>query len=137
MSTSVMKLTARVLLGLVALFMLANGLRLMFDPAGALPGLAVTSNGIEGLSHVRALWGGAITAIGISVVIAAVTCNIINARVAVLFTFGLVIGRLAGMATDGMYENAIVFTIVPIVVFLVLLVAHKLLDKVAEAEAEA
>ena len=65
------------------------------------------------------------------------TCNIINARVAVLFTFGLVIGRLVGMATDGMYENAIVFTIVPIVVFLVLLVAHKLLDKVAEAEAEA
>lgn len=133
MTPAAMKLTARILLGLVALFMLANGLRLMFDPAGALPGLSTTANGVEGLSHIRALWGGALTAIGLSVAIAAVTQNIINARAAVLFTFMLVIGRVVGIIVDGTYDQAILFTAVPIVVFLLLLTAHKLLDKAAEA----
>lgn len=137
MSPSTMKLIARILLGLVAIFMLINGLRLMFSPSAALAGLLVDANGAEGLSNVRALWGGAITAIGISVIIAAVTCKIENARPAVLFTFMLVVGRVVGMAVDGMFDRAIVFTAVPVVVFLILLAAHKLLDKVHEAEARA
>ena len=135
MTASTMKLIARILLGLVALFMLANGLRLMFDPAGALAGLMVDAKGVEGLSNVRALWGGAITAIGLSVAIAAITCKIENARPAVLFSFMLVIARVTGMVMDGTFDRAILFTIVPVVVFLILLVAHKLLDKVHEAEA--
>ncbi len=134
MKPTKMKLIARVLLGLVAAFMLVNGLMLMFNPTGALPGLLVTADGAEALSNVRALWGGAITAIGISVIIAAVTCDINNARPAVLFSFALVIGRVAGMVVDGMFDKAILFTVVPIIVFLILLAAHKLLDKVAEAE---
>lgn len=132
MNPSTMKLIARLLLGLVSLFMLANGVRLMFDPTGALAGLLVDANSAEALSNVRALWGGAITAIGISVAIAAVTCKIENARTAVLFTFMLVVGRIAGMVMDGIFDRAIVYTIVPVVVFLVLLIAHKLLDKVQE-----
>ena len=134
MTSNTMKLVARVLLSLVALFMLVNGLRLMLDPASALVGLSVTADDVEGLSNVRALWGGAITAIGISVVIAAVTCDINNARPAVLFTLALVVARILGMTVDGMFANAILFTAVPVVVFLVLLAAHRLLDKVAEAE---
>ena len=137
MTPSTMKLIARILLGLVALFMLVNGLRLMFAPAGALAGLLVETSGAEGLSNVRALWGGAITAIGLSVLIAAITCKIENARPAVLFTFMLVIARVIGMITDGMFDRAIIFAAVPVAVFLVLLVAHKLLDKVQEAEAKA
>jgi len=129
-----MKLIARVLLGLVAAFMLANGLNLMFNPTGALPGLLVSAESTEALSNVRALWGGAITAIGISVVFAAVTADINNARPAVLFRFARVVARIIGMAVDGMFDRAILFTAVPVVVFLILLVAHKLLDKVAEAE---
>ena len=137
MSPSTMKLIARILLGLVAAFMLVNGVRLMLSPSDALAGLLVDASGAEGLSNVRALWGGAITAIGLSVVIAAVTCKIENARPAVLFTFMLVIGRVIGMAVDGMFDRAIIFTAVPVVVFLILLAAHKLLDKVQEAEAKA
>ena len=133
MNPSTMKLIARLLLGLVSLFMLVNGVRLMFDLTGALAGLLVDANSAEALSNVRALWGGAITAIGISVAIAAVTCKIENARTAVLFTFMLVVGRIAGMVMDGIFDRAIVYTIVPVVVFLVLLTAHKLLDKVQEA----
>lgn len=134
MKPTTMKLVARVLLGLVAAFLLANGLNLMFNPAGALPGLLVSAESAEGLSNVRALWGGAITAIGISVVFAVVTCDIDNARPAVLFSFALVVARIVGIVVDGMFDRAILFTIVPIVVFLILLTAHKLLDKVAEAE---
>ena len=137
MSPSTMKLIARILLGLVAVFMLVNGVRLMLSPSGALAGLLVDASSAEGLSNVRALWGGAITAIGLSVVIAAVTCKIENARPAVLFTFMLVIGRVIGMAVDGMFDRAIIFTAVPVVVFLILLAAHKLLDKVQDAEAKA
>jgi len=135
MTASTMKLIARILLGLVALFILINGVRLMFDPAGALAGLMVDAKAIEGVSNVRALWGGAITAIGLSVAIAAITCKIENARPAVLFSFMLVIARVTGMVMDGMFERAIIFTIVPVVVFVVLLIAHKLLDKAHEAEA--
>ncbi len=134
MTPAMMKLVARVLLGLVAAFMLVNGLMLMFNPTGALPGLAVVADGAEGLSNVRALWGGAITAIGISVVFAAVTGDITNARPAVLFTFALVVARVAGIAIDGFFDQAIVFTAVPIAVFLILLTAHKLLDKAEDAQ---
>ncbi|MCJ8309773.1 MAG: DUF4345 family protein [Rhizobiaceae bacterium] len=135
MSPSTMKLTARILLALVALFMLINGVRLMISPGSALAGLLVDATGAESLSNVRALWGGAITAIGISVVIAAVTGKIENARPAVLFTFMLVIGRVIGMAVDGMFDRAIIFTSVPVVVFLILLAAHTLLDSAQKAEA--
>ena len=128
-----LKLIARILLALVALFLLANGLRIVLDPSGALGGLAVTATGAEGLSNVRALWGGAITAIGICVGIAAYTAEIHHARPAVLFTFALVIARILGILVDGMFANAILFTVIPIVVFLVLLAAHKLLDKAAES----
>ena len=136
MTPKTMKLIARGLLLLVSVFLLINGLMLMFNPTAALPGMMVTANGIEGLSNVRALWGSAITAIGISVVIAAVTANIDNARPAVLFSFGLVIARLTGWVIDGYFDKVIIFTIIPIVVFGILLIAHKLLDKVAEAEAK-
>ncbi|MEM7300346.1 MAG: DUF4345 family protein [Pseudomonadota bacterium] len=135
MKPSARKLTARLLLGLVALFLLMNGLRIMFDPSGALAGMLVDANSAEGLSNVRALWGGAITAIGISVVIAAVTGKIENARPAVLFSFMLVVARIVGIIVDGSFDRAIVFTVVPIVVFLLLLTAHKLLDKSEEAQA--
>ena len=107
-----------------------------FDPAGALPGLLVSANSAEALSNVRALWGGAITAIGISVAIAAITCDINNARPAVLFSFMLVVARITGMVIDGMFDRAILFTVVPVIIFLLLLAAHKLLDK-AEAAGHA
>ena len=132
MSPSTMKLIARLLLGLAGLFFLANGLNLMLNPSGALAGLMLTAGGTEGLSNVRALWGGAITSIGLCVVIAAVTAKIENARPAVLFTFMLVIARIIGMVSDGMFDRAIFYTAIPVIVFLVLLTAHKLLDK-AEA----
>jgi len=132
-----MKLIARFLLGLVALFMLITGLRLMLDPTGALSGLLVSADSAEALSNVRALWGGAITAIGISVAIAAVTADINNARPAVLFTFALVVGRIVGAVVDGMFERTILYTAIPIVVFLILLSAHKLLDKADVSEASA
>ena len=132
MSPSALKLFARILLALVAAFMLINGLMLMVNPAGSLAGMMVAADGAEGLSNVRALWGGAITAIGISVVWAVVTADINNARPAVLFTFMLVAGRGLGLVFDGMYDKVIIYTAVPVVVFLLLLVAHKMLDK-AEA----
>lgn len=135
MSPKTMKMTARVLLSFVALFMLANGLQLMFIPETALGGLLVSAEGAEALSNVRALWGGAITAIGLSVVFAVVTADINNARPAVLFTFALVVARVVGMVSDGMFDRAVIYAIVPIVVFLFLLTAHKLLDKAAEADA--
>jgi len=127
-----MKTTARVILFLVAAFFLFPGLRLMFDPSGALAGLGVGADSTIALSNVRAMFGGAITAIGVCVLIAAITCNIWNARPAVIFVLAVVVGRIAGLALDGFDKQAAMFTAVPIVVLILLIVAHKLLDKAAE-----
>ncbi len=129
MTPSTMKLIARILLGLVALFLFASGLRFMLDPSGAVEGALIQANGAEGLSNVRALWGGAITAIAICVAIAAYTAKIENARPAVLFTFMLVLARIIGVAMDGAFDRIGLFIAIPVVVFLILLAAHKLLDK--------
>ena len=135
MTPNTKKIIARILLFAVAAFILLSGLQLMFVPQSALDKLRIVADNSETLSNIRALWGGAIAAIGISVIIAGVTLNINNARPAVLFAFMLVIARVTGIIIDGMFDGAILYLIVPIVVFGVLLTAHKLLDKVHEAEA--
>ena len=135
MTPKTMKLIARILLAIVAFFMLTNGLSFMFNPHGAMEGVLVSAQGNEGLSNVRAFWGGAITAIGICTAIAAYTLNISDARPAALFTIMLVVARMTGLLIDGHFDKIIIYTIVPIVVFLILLTAHKLLDKANAAEA--
>ncbi len=124
-----MKNVARVLLALVAAFLLITGLRLMFDPKGVMEGLLITSDSVVGLSHVRALFGGAITAIGVSVMIAAVTYQIGHARPAVFFMIAIVVGRVVGLILDGYDSTAATFILFPVVVLTLLFVAHRLHHK--------
>jgi hypothetical protein len=98
----------------------------MFDPTRALEGLHIASDSVVGLSNIRALLGGAITAIGISVVIAAVTYQIGHARPAVLFMISIVAGRVVGLIVDGYDSTAAAFILPPVVVLTLLLVAHRL-----------
>ena len=69
------------------------------------------------------------------VAIAAYTSNIIHARSAVLFVIAIVLGRVVGLVVDGYDATAAQFIAVPVVVFALLLTAHKLLDN-AKAETE-
>ena len=103
--------------------------------AGFLEGLLVNAEGLVGMSHVRAIFGGAITAIGIMVVIAMITAEITHARVAVIFMFAVIAGRVAGLVLDGFDQKTAVLIAVPVIVFVLLLAAHKLLDKVQEQAA--
>ena len=124
-----MRTAARVLLALAALFFLGTGLGIMFNPAAMAEGLSMSPDGILGLSNMRGLFGGAVAAIGISVAIAAYKGEIIHARPGVLFVIAIVIGRLVGLAADGYDATAVQFIAVPVVVFALLLAAHKMLDK--------
>lgn len=124
-----MKNLARGILALVSLFFLGTGLLIMFNPAAMVEGLAMTPDGIIGFSHMRGLFGGAVSAIGISVGIAAYKAEIIHARPGVLFVIAIVVGRLVGIVADG-YDAAVIgYAAFPVVVFGLLLTAHKLLDK--------
>lgn len=125
-----MKLIARILLCLVALFFLFFGLRLMFQPTAAAAGLQFAADSTLGWSNVRALFGGAIAAIGVMPLIAAVKAEIVHARAAVIFLICVIVGRLLGFVFDGVHENAMVVLVVPTVAFGFLVVAHILLDKV-------
>ncbi len=128
-----MKNVARLLILLAALFFLGTGIGIMFVPASMAEGLSISPEGILGLSNMRGLFGGAIVAIGISVLIAAVKAEIIHARPGVLFVIAVVIGRILGLVVDGYDATALKIIAVPVVVFGMLLTAHKLLDKVNES----
>ncbi len=126
-----MKTIARILLCLVALFFLFFGFRLMFQPSAAAAGLQFAADTTLGWSNIRALFGGAIAAIGVMPLIAAVKAEIVHARAAVIFLLCVIVGRLAGFVFDGVHENAALVLVVPVVAFSLLVVAHVLLDKVS------
>ncbi len=121
-----MKNAGRILFGLVALFFMANGFGLVFFPAKMAVGLSVVPDGIAGLSNMRALWGAAIAAIGISVLIGAIKADFAHIRVGAIFILTVIAARFIGYFTDGSFDDFWKFVSVPTVAFIVMLIAHKL-----------
>ena len=123
MTTNSMKLVARILIGLVALFILFTGLQLVIAPAGVLSKTMMTADGAEAMSNVRALWGAAVSTIGISVLVGAIKLDLTWVRPGALFALLLIGTRILSLIMDGSHDRAIIYILVPVVVFAMLLAA--------------
>ncbi|MCJ8323319.1 MAG: DUF4345 family protein [Rhizobiales bacterium] len=122
------KLMGKGIFVLVALFFIATGLMLMFNPSRALEGMLVGSvEPAAALSSIRALWGGAILAIGVNVLIGALTENFAAIRVGPLFVLALIFARIYSYFVDGSFDGFTASLIPPVIVFILMLIAHKLL----------
>lgn len=121
------KLIGRGIFGVLSLFLSASGLMFMLAPDRGAAKLLISPEGVEGLSNFRAFLGAPILAIGISLAIAAVTQRVDNARPAALFVMGLLFARVVSFAVDGPTPNFALYVGVPGAVFVLLLVAHKLM----------
>lgn len=128
-----MKNTARVLLALVGLFFFVPGVTIMVTPETFTAGLLIEPVGVGGLSHVRALLGGAITAIGLSALNAARTGEVIQARVAVFYVVFILLARTISYFIDGSFDEMVMFFVFPTLVFSSLLGAHFLLNRAEES----
>ena len=124
-----MKNVARALLTVVGLFILGTGLTALLAPDRIATKMAWELQGAEGLSNLRAFLGASLSAIGISVLIAAVTAQIYHARPAALFLIGLVVARIFSFLMDGPISRLAAYIAIPCVVLAILLVAHRLLDR--------
>ena len=129
-----MRNIGRGIFGLLSLFISGSGLMFMLAPQRAAAKLLISPEGIEGLSNFRAFVGASVLSIGISLMIAAVTAKVDNARPAALFVLGLLFARMLSLAVDGPNPAIGLYMAIPGTVFVLLVAAHKLIDMGDEAQ---
>ena len=118
----------RGIFALIALFFIGNGLLLMFFPALILEHLLVGSvESVGALSSFRALWGGAIFAIWVSVLIGAIKANPDYILVGFIVMPSVILARLVGYFVDGSFPEFFPITIPTVVVLVLMLIAYKLM----------
>jgi len=125
--TTVNQTLGRILLGLPGLFILASGLVFLFNPGAAAAKLSLEPQSIDGLSNMRGFLGAPIIAVGISILMSAITRKLEYARPGVLFLFALVFARLLSRGIDGPVEALGLYVAVPTIAFGFMLAGHKLL----------
>ncbi len=116
-----MKTVARVLPGIIALFLLASGVVYMFNTDAVLSTNQLTPNNAFGYANIKANMGGPFLTFGIFAAIAA-----IQARKEALLPIGLffsvaIIGRIFSLIVDGVKAASIRFLII-MIVFLIMTV---------------
>ncbi|MEM7156112.1 MAG: DUF4345 family protein [Myxococcota bacterium] len=119
-----MNTALRIILGIFVIVMLGFGLTIMFNPTAMVDQLAVDPRGVEGLSTLRAGHGAFLASIGIMIGLG------LRARYsqwflasALLITMAL-IGRMAGLAFDGMPTGFVGHVGQEIVMIVLLVTAH-------------
>ncbi len=118
----------RGIFGFVALFFISTGLMFLFLPANALGHMMVGGTAdAAALSSIRGLWGGAIFAIGVSVLIGAIKQDFAHIRVGAIFVLSIIAGRIIGYFMDGSFPEFAKMISPPIGVFILMLIAHKLM----------
>lgn len=117
----------RVLLGLPGLFILLSGLVFLLAPERAAAKLLLDPQGIDGLSNLRGFVGAPVLAVGISILMSAITQKLEYARPGVFFLFGLIFARLLSFAVDGPAEAFALYLTVPVVAFALMALGHKLM----------
>ena len=100
-------IAGRVLAGLAALVSLGSGLGMMFSPDSLLDGLSVVPDGVVGYSSLRGLIGGSQVAFGIVFAIAAFRGRADYIVFGVFYFSAVLLGRVTGLALDGVDPFAI------------------------------
>ncbi len=121
------KKIGQAILGVVGLFISGSGAMFLLLPARAADKLMLVPDGATGLSHFRAFAGAAVLAVGLSLIIAAVTARLDHARAGALFVLGILAARVISYAVDGPTPEIVLYTAIPSTVFALMLVAHKLI----------
>ena len=118
----------RGIIGLVGIIFLVTGTMFMFNPSGALESNLLESTSSAGaLSSVRALWGGAIFAIGSSVIIGAIKESFDSIRVGAIFVIAIIFARIVGYFADGSFPEFGTVIIFPTIMFVLLIIGHVLM----------
>jgi hypothetical protein len=127
-----MKTAARLLVGLVALFFVAWGLRFYFLPQSMAAEFFVTPLDAGGLSTVRGDLGGLFIAVGVFAALGLRSGYARRLWTAATIVGAVAFGRLIGFATDGPTQTAVVAFVAELV-FIAILVfgAQTLRDDVA------
>lgn len=117
----------RILLGLPGVFIALSGLVFLLNPGAGAEKLLLTPDGAEGLSNLRGFSGAPVLAVGIGIIIAAITKNLANARPGAIFVLALIVARLLSYFVDGPNPNFGLYLAVPTVVFVLMVAGHKLI----------
>ena len=124
-----MTLLARILIGLIALFFLAYGLRFFFTPDAMAAVMFVAPVGAAGLSTIRGDLGGAFFATGVFALLGMRHQATHWLYAAAGIIGAIAFGRLFGFAFDGTVPNAVIGFVVEVVFVVVLLVGARQLTK--------
>ena len=118
----------RGIFALIALFFIGNGLIVMLSPTSILDHMLLGSlDSVAELSSIRALLGGAIFAIWASVLLGAIKANFDYILVGVISLPAVIFARLVGYFVDGSFPEFIFMIVPPVVVLVLMLIAHKLM----------
>jgi hypothetical protein len=116
------------LLGLAGTFISLSGAMFLFNPEGAAAKLLLSPEGAEGLSNLRGFAGASVLAVGLGIVIAAITKNLANARSGALFVLLLLVARILSYVIDGPIDTIGLFLAIPSTVFVMMIAGHKLIE---------
>lgn len=123
----------RGIFGLVALFFIGTGLMLMFSPANILNHMFIDPiDSVEGLSSIRAIWGGTTIAIWASVLLGAIRCNKDYILVGFVSLLMVLVGRLVGYLSDGSFPELLSNVIPTVIAIVLMLIAYRLMGSSAE-----
>ncbi len=124
-----MKITIKILTGLVGLFILANGLAFMFKPELVMAHSAITGNGSFGLSTIRGLIGGSMLTTAILTLMALIKSKPELLFPAALILLGWTFGRIVSLIMDGFDKGVLLGGVmISLVMALILLTAQKKLS---------
>ncbi len=130
-----MKYIGQILIILVALIISWNGLATMINPQWMAEWFSQSPDGMHGISTLRAFFGGAMSAVGLSLLISVIKKEGKYALAAVLFLILVTIGRLVSLAmdapnfSDGYAFHLVTYPIGPLVLLCLLIVGLRLMKK--------
>ncbi len=131
------KTLAKFFIGLPGFFILASGLMFMFAPENAAAKLMLEPQSVDGWSNIRGFLGAPVIAVGASILLGAITGKLEYVRSGAIFVLALAFARILSRVVDGPYDSFGVYLAVPLVVFALLAIGHKLLVSGDGAEATA
>ncbi len=124
-----MKNLSRILLALPGLFILMTGVVFLTNPGAAAEKLKLVAENAEGLSNLRGMAGAPLFAVGVCLLLAAITKKLEYARPAAIFLLALIGARIASYAIDGPTGAIALFLAVPATAFGLMVAGHVLLVK--------
>ncbi len=125
-----MKIAIKLLVGLVGLFILANGLAFMFAPEVVMGHSSITANNAFGMSTVRGLIGGSMAATAILTLVAVIKSKPNLLHPAALILLSWTVGRIVSLVADGFDKGVLVGGIlISLLMAFILMGAHKILSK--------